>query len=103
MGGRMKKVYKMGDKINITIGEKTIETWIDKYGTQRLPNNPLFSALFECEALDLNRLAIAYRRSQINFEHYLEYYLNIGYSVCGFAELSSFEHLEIKNPLWEEE
>ena len=92
--------FKPGYKIMITIGGKPIETTIDQHGTQRLPNNPVYSALFDSGALDLNRLAVAYHQDKISLEHYLDYYLNIGYSVCGFAELSSFEHLEIVNPLW---
>ena len=68
---------------------------------QRLPSNPLYDALFKCGALDLNKLTVAYHLKKISFEHYLEIYLNIGYSVSGFSDLEEFAHLKIENPLWE--
>ena len=93
--------YEPGDVITITVGDHKVETTIDANGVQRLPKNPVYSALFDSGALSLNQLAIAYAQKKISFEHYLDYYLNIGYSVCGFAELSNFQHLEIKNPVWD--
>jgi hypothetical protein len=84
----------------ITIGDRQIETTIiDK--VQRLPRNPVYDDLCSLGLVDLNQMANKYHTGQLSFETYLEFYLNIGYSVCGFAELSSFEHLAIKNPLWE--
>lgn len=91
----------MKKTIPIIIGDIKINTWIDEEGTQRLPNNPVYSALIHSGALDLNKLAASYFKNQITFEHYLEFYLNIDYSVSAFSELSLFEHLEIKNPLWD--
>ncbi|MGH7240985.1 MAG: hypothetical protein ACREGB_01675 [Candidatus Saccharimonadales bacterium] len=84
----------------IKIGDRDIETVIDEHGTQRLPTNPLLKALWECGALDLNKLAVGYRTKQISFELYLEYYLNSGYPVSGFCDFDEFEHLPIVNPLW---
>ena len=93
--------FKPGDKIPIKIGDREIMTTIDKNGTQRLPSNPVFVALFDAGVVNMNDLVRAYHYNKISFENLLEYYLNIGYSVCGFAELSNFQHLEIENPLWE--
>jgi hypothetical protein len=92
---------KPGDQIIVKIGGREILTTIDEHDTQRLPYNPVYKALLESSALDLNILGIAYQTDKISFRNYLEFYLNIGYSVCGFAELSAFEHLEIENPLWD--
>ena len=93
--------YKPGDKVMIKIGDRDMETVIDEHGVQRLPDNPVYSALFDSGALDLNALAVAYHKGKISFENYLEYYLHIGYSVDGFADLSAFQELEITNPIWD--
>ncbi len=97
----MNPLHKPGPEI--TIGDIKINTWYDEHGVQRLPRNEVYCALFDSGALDLNKLVVAYLQNKISFEHYLEYYLNIGYSVCGFAELNNFQHLPIKNPVWEKQ
>lgn len=94
-------LYEPGDKIFVWIGKRMIETTIDEHGTQRLPSNPVYRELYDCGLFDLNEMAIAYQSGLLSFESYFEFYLHIGYSVCSFAELSPFEHLEIVNPMWE--
>lgn len=98
----MAKQYKPGDTILIKVGARRVVTTIDDSGVQRLPKNKFYCDLLDANLIDLNNLAIAYQRGKISFDDYLEFYLNIGYSVCGFADLSSFEHLEISNPVWKE-
>jgi hypothetical protein len=90
-----------GDKITIKIGDQEIETTVDEYGVQRLPRNPIYDGMIDKGLVDLNEMVRSYRAGRIKFEDYLEFYLNIGYSVSGFADLSSFQHLEIRNPIWE--
>lgn len=92
---------KPGDIFLVKIGSHRIKTEIDKNGVQRLPCNLFYDNLIKHGLLDLNAMARAYHTGKLSFDEYLEFYLNIGYSMSGFAELSSFEHLEIKNPLWE--
>lgn len=91
----------IGDKIIITIGDREIETVIDEHGVQRLPRNPIYDDLFNKGLIDLNSMIVRYHQKKIEFEDYFEFYLHIGYSVSGFSELSCFQHLDIKNPLWE--
>lgn len=93
--------FKPGDKFTVTIGSKQVETTIDPDGVQRFPYNPIYGDLWDKRLIDLNAMAINYQSGRIKFEDYLDFYLNFGYSVCSFADLSSFQHLEIKNPLWE--
>lgn len=93
---------KPGTKIPVKIGKQTLVTVIDENGTQRLPTNPIYRALLDSGALDLNQLCSAYQRGNISKKDYLEFYLNIGYSVCGFSDLSFFQGYKIHNPLWEQ-
>lgn len=93
--------FKPGDKIVVQIGNYFLETTIDEHGVQRLPNNTDYRELIDKGIIDLNTLARDHINGKVKFEDFLAFYLYIGYSVCGFAELHQFEHLEIKNPLWE--
>ena len=95
-------VADIGDKIMIKIGDVAVVTVIDEHGTQRLPSNSLYMELYQSGALGLDDLYAAHYDGDISFDNYLEFYLNIGYSVGGFSELSAFQHLEIKNPVWED-
>lgn len=88
-----------GTKITVKVDGKPVETYIDSMGTQRFPLNPVFGALYNSSAVDLNNLTSAYQRGSVPFEPYLEFYLGIGYSVSGFRELADFKHLTIENPM----
>lgn len=93
---------KPGDKIMVKIGHRNVETFIDEKGVQRIsPVNKLYELLYRDGAIDLNLLAIEYEMEKISFKDYFDFYLSIRYSVDGFASLSRFQHLTIKNPLWE--
>ena len=92
----------VGDKIMIKIGNRKVETYIDEHGTQRItPINKLYNNLIESGKVDLNQLGRDYIDDKFTFKEYFEFYLSIGYSVSGFSELHRFEHLTIKNPLWD--
>jgi hypothetical protein len=69
---------------------------------QRFVANPVLCALWESGALDLNRLEIAFQtgRSGLTLRQYAEIMMGLGYSVSGFRDLSTFESMEIENPLW---
>lgn len=95
---------KPGDKIMVKIGHRNIETYIDEHGTQRItPVNKLYEWLYDHGKLDLNEIASGYFCGNISFKDYFELYLSIRYSMSGFYELHNFEHLTIKNPLWEKQ
>lgn len=94
--------YKAGDKILIEIGGMEVLTTIDEHGIQRLPKNGFLINMIDRGILDLNKIVLMYNNGQIPFSQLLDFYLNIGYSVCGFSDLSIFADLEIINPVWEE-
>lgn len=107
----MKKEYKSGDIIKVKVGGVEYETYIDPNGVQRFRANSLLNFLFENRKnknqnskIDLNEIAILFHTKQpFSQRDYAEFNMMLGYSVCGFAELSSFEDMEIENPLWEED
>lgn len=97
------KDYKPGDKITILVNGKPYETYIDEDGVQRFPTNTVLDYLFNAGRLDLNQLSIEYRHGKFDKDDYMKLNMDLGYSVCGFADLSSFEDYEIMNPMWSEE
>lgn len=97
------KNYKPGDKITIFVNGQPYETYIDEYGVQRFPTNTVIDHLFNAGRLDLNQLAADYRNGKFDKDDYMKFNMDLGYSVCGFAELSFFEDYEIIKPLWNEE
>ena len=84
------------------VGGVTYPTVITDDGVQRFVEDPLLARCFECGALDLNKLGIAYQlgTSGLTQREYAELNMKLGYSVGGFCDLSSFQDLEIENPLW---
>lgn len=95
---------KPGDRFEVMLGGKPRMTYIDKAGTQRFePNEAVAFMLVHNNYQGLNELAAAYHTGRITFDDYLEYQLSHNYSVDGFCELSSFSHLDIRNPLWEDD
>jgi len=97
------KNYKPGDKITILVNGNPYETYIDEHGVQRFPMNTVIGYLFNVGILDLNKLAVDYHNGKFHKDDYMKLNMDLGYSVCGFADLSSFEDYEIINPLWSEE
>jgi len=90
---------RAGTKIPVMINGSPMWTTIGKDGVQRLPEDPRIAMLFECGALDLNKLAIAVKRDgSCSMEVQRWVYLRLGYSVTGYEEI--FPKDEIVNPLW---
>ncbi|KKN46796.1 hypothetical protein LCGC14_0669240 [marine sediment metagenome] len=97
------KNYKSGDKITILINGQSYETYIDEHGVQRFPTNTVLDYLFNVGRLDLNQLCIDYQNGKFDKDDYMKLNMDLGYSICGFADLSSFEDYEIINPVWNED
>ncbi len=97
------KNYKPGDKITILVNGQPYETYIDEDGVQRFPMNTVIDHLHNTGKIDLNDLAMDYHHGRFSKDDYMKFNMDLGYSVCGFAELSSFEDYQILNPVWEEE
>ena len=83
---------------DIKINGEIVHTFMDNQGVQRLNRNPLLCSMLEfCQegGYGLNEM-------WIDFEGDLDIlrllYQNIGYSVCGYAEVFSDD--EIENSLW---
>ena len=103
---------KPGDKITIIVDGRPYETYIDESGVQRFPKDtthPLWDRWagdgHDREGRgteDMNDLARAYSRGEFDQRTYMEFNMSVGYSVCGFCELSSFHDLRLVNPLWDE-
>jgi len=105
--------YKTGDVITIRVDGRPYKTYIDENGTQRFPYNsahPLWDRWKGDDdgerkgrgTEDMNNLAVAYHRKEFDQRTYMEFNMSIGYSVCGFQELSSFDDLLLINPIWGE-
>ena len=104
----------------VKIGDRSVETTIIN-GVQRLPENRILSAWVtgttevqdaynsshmdyskrDVEFFNLNNMYEKYIKGDFTFDEWLDFMLNIGYSVSGFADLHDFSHLEIVNPVWE--
>ena len=99
----MKKKYKPGDKIMIKIDGKKIQTIIGDDDVQRLPHNKVLGYLVrgqeDGKTFDLNKLWIMHGHGLFSDEDIRFVYQNIGYSVCGYAEV--FEDDKIENPVWD--
>ncbi len=95
------KTVKPGDVIVVAVGGVDYETVIDELGVQRFRCNAIIGHLFQEKRLDLNQLAVDYYEKKFDQRAYAEFNMALGYSVCGFADLSSFEDMAIDNPLWE--
>ncbi|KKL06107.1 hypothetical protein LCGC14_2599330 [marine sediment metagenome] len=94
--------FKPGDKITILVNGQSYETYIDEHGVQRFPTDTVIDHLFNTGRLNLNQLACDYYNGKFDKDDYMKLNMDLGYSVCGFADLSSFGDYEIINPLWSE-
>lgn len=102
--------YKPGDKIMVKVGGVEYETVIDEHGTQRFVKNPdhwlvkqipmIWDSYLKRDIMNMNVMADRYRNGEFNQRDYAEMNMAIGYSVCGFCELSSFNNFIVENPLW---
>jgi len=94
------KKEKESKPIMVKVEGKKYETRIDLRGVQRFKENSVINFLVDKEIIDLNKLAIAFQEKEFTKRDFAEFNMMLGYSVCGFAELSFFEDYEIDNPLW---
>lgn len=90
---------KDGDKITVIVGGVPYPTVIEN-GVQRFIRNNVISHLQDVGLIDLNKVAVEYKRGKFTQREYAEFNMSLGYSVCGFAELHEFQDMEIENPLW---
>lgn len=98
--------FKPGDKIKVKIGKKSYKTHIDEHGVQRFKANSLIRWLVDSKRIDLNDIALHFATSKnapFTKRDYAEFNMMLGYSVCGFADLSFFNIYNIENPCWDKE
>lgn len=113
---------KNKEVIIVAIGEREFETALDHNGVQRfLPHDQTPEGLANLmsdwdnflEGMKFgdtipngiytpNDLAIAFHQGEWTVDEILSYQTASGYSVSGLSELSYFDDLEIRNPLWED-
>ena len=84
----------------VKVGDEIYPVVVDENGTHRFVANPIVRYLLDNGDLDLNKIAIAYQRGEMGTGKdvqtaYAEFNMMLGYSVCGFAELSSFMDMPI--------
>ena len=93
--------FKPGDQITILVDRRPFMTYIDEHNVQRFYHNEVVCFLFDSGKLDLNQLSIDHQQGKFSKDHYMKFYMELGYSVCGFCDV--FDGLEILNPVWESE
>lgn len=72
-------------------------------GVQRFKVNSCIKHLVDTKQIDVNKLCIDYQNGKFSQQDYAEVMMGVGYSVSAFIYLSTFEDMEIENPLWDEE
>ena len=101
-----------GDRIVILVNGEPVETVIDNHGTQRFIENEAVAWLLDTGQIDLNRMFLAFHRGHFSLEAYMEFYMSLGYTVCGFEEIfgegsgvadKTGQVVEILNPIWDRE
>ncbi len=92
-----------GDVIEISLGGIVYKTYITN-GVQRFYQNKAIDFLTEehngKRSIDLNDLCRDYYNNKFPQRDYAEVMMMLGYSVCGFSELSSFHDMQLINPIW---
>lgn len=100
---------EVGDTFKVSVGGIEYDTIIDDHGTQRFVETPDHFLVKKLEkygdgTYDLNDMARKYHEGEwFNQRDYAEMNIGIGYSVCGFMDLSSFNDMRVINPLWEDD
>lgn len=94
------------EKIPVTIGNRSFETYIDKNGVQRFVTNSVIYDLMERmlkqnAPLDLNELFLNHARGRYSNDDWLTFLTSSGYSFYGLVNMNDFSHLPITNPLWD--
>ena len=93
--------FQPGDQITVLIDGKPYMTYIDEHNTQRFHQNEVVNFLVDSGKLDLNQICIDYHEGKFSKNHYMKFYMDLGYSVCGFFDIPSFEDCKILNPIWD--
>lgn len=96
--------------IIVTVNGKEYTTIIDKNNVQRFHTNALIRHLVSSKQVDLNTLCIDLQKGKFTLNEYQQFYMGMGYSVCGFDEIFGLNSLLteedkaiIENPLWNTE
>lgn len=89
------------NRIIVKVGGIECPTVIDEHGTQRFIKNKLLCHLVNSGQVNLNRLHIDYLHDKFSKREYAEFFMSVGFSVSGFADIEVFRDIEIENPLWE--
>ena len=101
-----------GEHICVLVDGQPVETVIDKHGAQRFMENEVVVWLLDTGQLDLNKMAMAFHEGHFSLGAYMEFYMSIGYTVCGFEEIfgegsgvadTTGQAVEILNPVWDRE
>jgi hypothetical protein len=87
-------------KIKVKVNGKEYDTIIDKEGVQRFVKNDVIDYLFNSGKIDVNKLSIDFYNKKFDKRSFAEFNMMLGYSICGFRDLSFFQDWKIENPLW---
>lgn len=116
----MKYEIVEGAIIPVRVGSRTFDTVITN-GVQRFVSNTVIRSFVDAsgeafnewlrsgrnngepEPYSLNTVDVEYHQGKHSVDDLLTLYTSIGYSVSGFMDLSLFDDLEIRNPLWEQD
>lgn len=97
----MEKVLNMENGPVVHIDGHPFQTVLDENGRQRFPANPIVRTLLDTGKLSLNDIWAMHDSGMFSRRHMMTFYMDLGYTVDGFAEL--FSKAEIVNPLWPDE
>lgn len=95
------------DVIMVKVDGREYETMLDGYGAQRFRSG-YADTLFLHGLLDLNKIAVLAAEGKMTTQEYQELNMDLGYSVCGFAEVMATHEdntghkTVIENPLWDD-
>jgi len=91
-----------GDLIEIKLGDHVYLSEIDESGVQRfLPIGDHYDKYQKGE-YDLNQIHIEFlTQNTMTQKEYAELKMGICYSISGFSELSTFQDMQLINPLWD--
>jgi len=84
-----------------TIITNGVQRFIENRDFPLLKRTPLtYDRATGMNVLDLNGLAVRYHCGEFSQREYAEANMALGYSVSGFCDLSSFQDMDVINPVW---
>lgn len=98
-----------GDIICILVNGQPVDTEVDDHGVQRFIVNEVTDWLVDSGQIDLNDMKQAFFRGSFSLGSYLEFYMSLGYPICGLEEVFGegsevADHcgqvVEILNSIW---